>query len=255
MSYAGAEGETERELAKSMNLAGQNKYEIIKEFGDLLKYTTINDRETKISQPELNIFNRLYIADRLNISQKFQTIAEENFEVQAESVNFIDNRKSAEKINNWIKQYTQEKIKTIIQENELDPLTDIVLLDALTFKGKWKYAFNKQHTRLVEFKLNSQEKSLVDMMFINGEFLYADLPELKAKVLELPFNNSGRSMLILLPNRIENIKDLELKLKNYDFKHISAQMSPQKVCVHLPKFHVEKELDFKTPLEEVKRIL
>jgi len=49
-------------------------------------------------------------------------------------------------INNWVKQQTMEKITTILNDVP-NPLTSVILLSALYFKGEWNQYFLEEQTR------------------------------------------------------------------------------------------------------------
>jgi len=49
-------------------------------------------------------------------------------------------------INNWVKQRTMEKITTILNDVP-NPLTSVILLSALYFKGEWNQYFLEEQTR------------------------------------------------------------------------------------------------------------
>lgn len=251
MAYAGAEQETANEMANNLDLLGFHKPDIIRIFGNFLRNATAPERDTKYPGTKINFANRMYADQNLKISSRFREIVKNNFNAQVEKVNFLDGT-TAEKINRFIKDQTDNKIRKFIKKSELEFLTNIVLIDALSFKGKWQYAFRKQDTKPIEFKINSQEKVLVDMMFLSGKFNYADLPDFNAQALELPFENSQRKMLILLPYEERDIDQVKLKTNPEILTEIFSKLQPQDVCVHLPKFRLEEENDFKEPLKKVK---
>lgn len=101
------------------------------------------------------------------------------------------------------------------------------------------------------FHKNANESITVDMMYTYNKFNYAELPEFDAKAIELPFENSEVSMMVILPNKIGDLKSLEEKLVGKDLNDISSKMTEQYVKLFFPKLNIEYEIDLKEPSKEV----
>jgi len=65
-------------------------------------------------------------------------------------------------INNWVKQRTMEKIATILNDVP-NPLTSVILLSALYFKGEWNQYFIDEQTRkyVISFLLISIDYDVI----------------------------------------------------------------------------------------------
>ncbi|XP_052856015.1 alaserpin-like [Drosophila gunungcola] len=89
------------------------------------------------------------------------------------------------------------------------------------------------------------------MMHNHEVYGLADLPELEATALELPFNNSATSMLILLPNQPKGLANLEQQLaqSEFDLNRIANRLHRQSVPVGLPWFWVSIDFDMTAPLK------
>ena len=71
---------------------------------------------------------------------------------------------------------------------QIDRLTKIILINAVHFEGKWYQKFDTARTRLRPFYQTFGRKPLaVPMMRIYAPFRVAELPELDARCLELPY--------------------------------------------------------------------
>ena len=88
---------------------------------------------------------------------------------------------------------------------------------------------------------------------INAQFMsmIADVRVLndkkrKLKILELPYENLNRSMLIVLPNGELSTENLAKRLEGLDFTNIRTDEEPTETYISIPKF----ELMFKTDLKE-----
>ncbi|XP_065369054.1 uncharacterized protein LOC135961482 [Calliphora vicina] len=249
--FAGAKGKTAENLQRVLRLKALDETGIAQDFGAFLKTVLKSQANTKTSDSALYLANRIYAADGLKISEEFNKNAIENFNGFAENVNFAEGKLAADKINNWLAQQTQDKIKNLLSEDDIDALTNIVLVNALYFKGTWKQSFNKEATKPSDFQLNLKETIPVDMMHIQGTFNYADMPELAATALELPYNSNNLSLLVILPNEIEGLEQLEIKLKNVEFNYIPSRLAAKNLCACIPKFRIEHELNLRKALENL----
>ena len=63
-----------------------------------------------------------------------------------------------------------------------------MLVNAIYFKGGWLEPFKDENTKKEPFYLGSKEKEIqVDMMHREDKMRSGDLPELDARILELPY--------------------------------------------------------------------
>lgn len=75
-------------------------------------------------------------------------------------------------------------------KNELIFLADlcdsqIVLINAVYFKGEWKWKFNLKYTEPEPFHIDENTVKDVPMMRKKARYNYNELPDLDAKIIEL----------------------------------------------------------------------
>lgn len=63
-----------------------------------------------------------------------------------------------------------------------------MLLNAVYFKGNWAKKFRSEDTQDRSFHLDEKSSKKVPTMFVSGNFHYGELPDLKAKYIELPYS-------------------------------------------------------------------
>ena len=137
----------------------------------------------------------------------------------------------------------------------LDGSAFLILVNAIYFKGKWKYQFNKQDTLKEFFFLGKNSKVKVPMMNIEGQFkMKKDETLENVKVLQIPYENDEMNMYILLPG--EDLSSLESKLAFFDNERMidflkMDSISSETVNLKLPKFKLETSIDFKKILLEM----
>ena len=63
-----------------------------------------------------------------------------------QETDYSDGKASARLINDWVEKITQSKIKDLIKPDMLGPLTRLVLVNAIYFKGDWASKFDVKKT-------------------------------------------------------------------------------------------------------------
>ncbi|XP_056099269.1 leukocyte elastase inhibitor-like [Rhinichthys klamathensis goyatoka] len=147
-----------------------------------------------------------------------------------------------------------EKIKDLVPKGVVDEMTRLVLVNAIYFKGDWENTFKKEDTSDGQFKLNKIQNKPVKMMYQKAMFPLAFIPEINSQVLELPYDGKNLSMLIILPNEMEDdttgLQKLERALTYEKLMEWTkpSKMILQEVEVSLPKFKMEETYDMKSLL-------
>ena len=148
-------------------------------------------------------------------------------------------------------QKTQQKIQNLLSEGSLASSTLLVLVNAIYFKGDWKFPFKSRSTCKQMFYKNDIESKLVDMMSQEGEFLFTDNQALEVKVIQLPYKNSSLSTRITLPNNFDGLAKLETSLNFEKFRALILDNRRYKkvdVKLSLPKFKLELSFPLKSCL-------
>ncbi|KAL1435310.1 hypothetical protein MTO96_011222 [Rhipicephalus appendiculatus] len=112
----------------------------------------------------------------------------------------------------WIGALTSFSCKTPEDASfwsEVDRSTSLFLLSILFIKGKWRHVFRVTRG----FFHETQKKSkVVRMMTQTGRFRTAESEEMGASLLELPYREHKKTMVIFLPQPPSSLRDLERKL-------------------------------------------
>uniref|UniRef100_A0A671K6H7 Serpin B6 n=1 Tax=Sinocyclocheilus anshuiensis TaxID=1608454 RepID=A0A671K6H7_9TELE len=188
----------------------------------------------------LSLANRLYGEQSYQFVEKFLSDAKRYYEAGLEEVDFKKNSDAARvDINKWVEKNTQGKIKDLVPQGTIDAMTRLVLVNAIYFEGNWEEKFPKDATRDGQFKLNKVRFHLL-----------VDLTQ----VLELPYVGKNLSMLIILPNEIQDettgLQKLEKALTYEKLMEWTRPevMHQQEVEVSLPRFKMEETYDMKSLL-------
>ncbi|XP_030570135.1 serpin B11-like [Drosophila novamexicana] len=237
--YLGSEGKASEEIAKFLQLTGLRKSEAVKRYKE---WHTLNSKPNSVT---LDIASRIYAARDINILTTFKKTTADIFNSEIEAVDFANASETVSIVNKWIAERTNNKITELIETT--DPLTKILLLSAIYFKGTWQTKFEKLNTKKKVFFTprgdGKMRKSKVYTMTQVNNYKYKFVKKLEAHALELPYATSNVSMLILLPNSVNGIGKIEQNLYNLDFEEIIPR-NFRTMELALPKFKFDYKQKF-----------
>ncbi|KAK1339652.1 hypothetical protein QTO34_018206 [Cnephaeus nilssonii] len=197
----------------------------------------------------LKLANRLYGEKTYEILPEFLASTQKMYGAELVSVDFQRASEDARKvINAWVKGQTEGKIPELLAAGMVDNMTKLVLVNAIYFKGNWQEKFSKMATTDTPFRLNKKDTKTVKMMYQKSTFPLGYIEDLKCRVLELPYQGGELSMVILLPDDIEDeatgLKKIEeqLTLEKLHEWTKPENLSSTEVEVYLPRFKLEEKL-------------
>nr|XP_006112403.1 serpin B6-like [Pelodiscus sinensis] len=251
MVFLGAKGNTAAQMAKVLSLVKPE--EIHDGYQSLI--SEINRPGTKYA---LKIANRLYGDKTCQILTTFIDSCQEFYYAEVERVDFCGDAEDSRKhINAWVEEKTEGKIQNLLAQGVVDSMTRLILVNAMYFKGNWATPFDKYGTVEMEFKINKDESKPVQMMFKRDEFKMGYIADFQTKVLELPYVDNETSMIILLPDEIQDnstgLEQLERELTGEKLaKWINLEkMDVTTVEVSLPRFKLEQTYNLKPVLRSM----
>ncbi|XP_039242474.1 serpin B6-like isoform X1 [Pipra filicauda] len=251
MILLGSKGNTEAQITKVLSL---NKAEDAHNgYQSLL--SEINDPNTKYI---LRTANRLYGEKTFEFLPSFLESSQKSYHAGLEPTDFMNAWEDSRKqINGWVEERTEGKIQNLLAKGVLDSLTRLVLVNAIYFKGNWEKQFNKERTAERPFQINKNETKPVQMMFKTDIFNMTYIGDLQTKILELPYVGNELSMIILLPDAIQDgSTGLERLERELTYEKLIDWISPEmmkstKVRVSLPRFKLEEDYDLKPILSRM----
>ncbi|XP_050994023.1 leukocyte elastase inhibitor-like isoform X2 [Labeo rohita] len=248
MVYLGARGDTAKEMAKVLSFSSVS--DVHSHFKTLT--STINRPSATYI---LKLANRLYGEKTFNFLPEYLDSILKLYHTELQAVDFIGaSEMSRQLINKWVEEQTENKIKDLLKRGAVNETTQLVLVNAIYFKGTWMDTFDPKDTHEMPFKINQNESRPVKMMYQKKMFPFRYIPEYELQVLELPYKKFELSMLILLPKKTQDDSDSLLKLESeltidklLDWTKRDKMVPWTEVKVHLPKF----KLDIESPLSEI----
>ncbi|XP_050183703.1 LOW QUALITY PROTEIN: ovalbumin-related protein X-like [Myiozetetes cayanensis] len=257
MVYLGARGNTEYQMEKVLHfdkIAGLRSIQT--KCGKsvnihLLFKEILSDITAPKANYSLHIANRLYAEKTSAILPIYVKCVKKLYRAGLETVNFKTAPNQArQRINSWVKNQTNGRIQDLLEPGSVDLHTVLVLVNAIYFNGIWKSAFKEEDTREVPFSVTKQDSRPVQMMFQNSTFKVGRVAAEKIKILELPYTSEELSLLVLLPDDISGLEELENKI-NFDKLTewtSSSVMEKKRVKVYLPRMKIEEKYNLTSVL-------
>jgi len=245
MTYNGARGTTKEEMSDVMNF---DKNEEIQS----KNFSALNNHVKSLTSKkiQLDIANSIWGQQDYGFEKRFLELNNKYYGAGVKGVNFKKNYKSIRKdINEWVENKTQEKITDLIKKNMLDPMTRMVLVNAIYFNGKWEFPFKEEDTYEDVFYIYSKCETKVDFMQrqVSLKYFEDDL----AQVVEIPYSGKSLSMMVVLPKEKYGMEQLEDHLDENLYHSYQKSMRTKKVKLTLPKFKITDDFELNKPLKNL----
>jgi serpin B len=229
MTWAGARGQTESEMASALHFS-LDQAQLHPAFNDLdlaLKAQAQKDGF------ELNIVNQLWGEKTYQFLPDYLKTVSVNYGASMRLLDFMNSPEPSRLvINDWVSDQTKTRIQDLIPEGAIIPLTRLVLTNAIYFKAQWADTFYKENTRERMF-YRSNDSLPAQFMHKSAGYQYAANADYCA--LEMPYKGNGISMMIILPEP-GKMPSVESGLTSDFLAGISGSMQNILVNVAIPKF-------------------
>ncbi len=244
MAYAGAAGETEAEMAKTLHFR-MSKERLHEAMTALQAFWKTPDKKTGI---RLNLANRLWGQQSYEFLPEFMTVTRDQYGAELARLDFAQSEAARQTINGWVQQQTQDKITDLIPAGSISADTKLVLTNAVYFHGIWTDPFKKNVTKDQDFFIAATDKIKVPMMHRSDAFRYGAIDDLQ--ILEMPYGDGSLSMVLLLPSKIDGLAELEAKLTFQNLRSWTASVrQEEEVKVYLPRFKTTSQFEISGMLQ------
>ncbi|XP_059468356.1 serine protease inhibitor 2-like [Neocloeon triangulifer] len=246
MIYEGAAGDSAREIQTALALG--EKSETRRKFRGIVD-SLVTDADGKC---ELDLSSRLFVSPQASYSMGYRRVLYTHFKAEIMQANFSFPLEAAEVINSWVCNATNERIKEIISPNDPNLAEmQMVLANALFFKGSWQMPFNPDTTAKGDFHLLDGTTVKVDMMRTRGSFYYVDEEQCGFKLIRMPYQGGKYSMYLMLPKEKTGLIKLVEEITPDSIREAIMKMQKIDVTIGLPKFSVKLRIDTKSILNEL----
>ncbi|KAL2718817.1 serine protease inhibitor 88Ea-like isoform X3 [Vespula squamosa] len=259
LAYFGARGNTEASLKKALHIPDDlSKIDVMRYYA-FEKSIKQQKEDNGSANYEYKSANRLWVTD----ARKLRDCMLDLFNDQLVKVDFKSNPMAVRKtINDWVSNTTKGHIRDLLPEDSITEDTDLVLANAVYFKGLWQSRFDTANSKRDIFYTPGSKNSVITFMRQKKTFNHVVSEELGAHILELPYKGQEISMFILLPpfaaarflndgaNRTQGDGGIRNVLQRISTEAGAAElrillddgMPSIQVEVSLPRFQLEREL-------------
>ncbi len=229
MVSAGARGATLAEVTRVLHVDPLHMQESHASFGSLLR--TLNARDGN-SGVALRVADRLWGDERVDFERDFLGVLRTRYAAPLESVDFVHAAADARvAINRWGAQQTRGLIPEILADGAVHPDTQLVLTNAVYFKGAWLEQFAPGASQKRPFLTETGERS-VQMMALERTLQHAKVSG--ASLVELPYKG-GLSMVVILPDEPDQLDAVEHRLAS-SYEDWLEDLRPKLVDLWLPRW-------------------
>jgi len=232
MTYAGARGNTEAQMAQALHFL-LDQEQLHPAFA--LLEAKLSDIGRK-GHVQLRVANALWPQKGYALLEEFLALTKQYYGVLITTVDYGDEETTRRTINAWVEEKTENKIQNLIPPGMLDISTFLVLVNAIYFKGNWASQFDQRLTHDAPFRVTPDEQVQVPMMTQKHEFRYGEDDGLQ--ILELPYAGDDLSMVVLLPREIDGLTELEERLTVENLGRWTKNLRQREVQVLLPRFEI-----------------
>jgi serine protease inhibitor len=246
MTYAGARGNTARQMAATLHF-DLEPAKFHSAFAQLIRELQGDAKKRKFV---LRIANRLWGQKDYGFLPTFTKFSEAMYGAGLKEVDFVNDRENARlQINRWVEEETNDKIKELIKPDVLSVDTRLVLTNAIYFKAAWLRPFSVKDTKPGDFFARGADKVQVPMMHAQGvrTRFFDDKTTLG---LELPYKGGELSMILLMPKKADGLPALEKALPA-NLKTWLGKLSVHEVQLALPKFKFTSEFNLTYNLDQM----
>lgn len=249
MTQAGARGDTLAQMnqALSFTLPDQALHPAFNALQLSLNAREQNARDASKKDFTLKVTNALWGEKTYTFKPQFLDLLAENYAAGLRLVDFVNAPEASRQlINEWVSEQTEQKIKDLLPQGSINPLSRLVLTNAIYFKASWQAQFMAESTREEPFTLLDGSKTAVQMMHNSTSLRYARSADFQA--VEIPYEGNKLAMLVVVPNQGQ-FAQVESALDAAQIASIIESLSGYEVNLGLPRFKVESSYNLVAPLQ------
>ena len=250
MVYAGAQGDTESQMADVFQFLSQENQHVTLNAIDqqLQAFSTLQTGEEEAEAEaeaegtpfQLRVANAVWSQKGFVFNQPYLDLLATQYGAGLRVLDFENSVEGArEAINAWVDEKTDGHIKEIAGPGSISNDTRLVLTNAILFKAGWAYKFDQDATANGLFTLINGSQMNTPLMHLRAPLDFVENEEYQA--VRLPYVKQDTEMWIILPAD-GYFKVVQEMLNPELLNAIRQQAGMDEVSLTLPSFDFELEL-------------
>lgn len=241
MVYAGAEGETRRQMREVLRFALEEPalHQAFQTLDQVLAERAQVERDDDDDDArgfELSVVNRLWGHHDYEFLSDYLDRVERYYGAGIERVDFESDPNAARlQINAWVEEQTRERIQDLLPSGALNEDTRMVLVNAIYFLASWQDAFEEEQTRTEPFQ--RLDGSSVDARLMHRTGRYPVHVGADTLAVSIPYLGGKVSLLALMPASADADFDTwQATLNREQFDAAVAGLETKRVALAFPRF-------------------
>jgi serpin B len=249
MTAAGAKGATATAMREGLRLPSGSPNAAFKAIASDLDSRTADQSQGGVPF-KLTVANSLWGEKTQPFAPEFLSTVSENYGASLELADFLHKADTERKrINDWVENKTNDKIKNLLAQGTVDASTRLVLVNAIYFKASWDKPFKAENTEDKPFKPLEGGSVNVPMMGRIENMMYASTDAYDA--IALPYVGGELEFVAIAP-RAGTFKSFERSFTGEKLEKIYGELDTKRVDLSLPKFKIEGDgVKLKSPLTKM----
>ena len=196
----------------------------------------------------LQVANAMWAHDGYPIRAEYVQVLQKRFDAEIRSVDFEHEAEPVRRIiNDWVSRRTRGKINDLI-DPPLNPMTRLILTNAVYFISEWESAFKPQSTRSEPFFID--QNRTVDAPLMRKQLTVRMIDQQTYHGAELEFID-GPSMWVLLPKKGVSLAEVEASLSWQTLAEQLNSARHREVMLYLPRFKVRGKFELRDVLKRL----
>lgn len=238
MLYAGARGETAREMEAALRFT----------LGAPRLHATFNGLDLELASRNSDITlrnaNQAWLAEGFSPNPDYLDVLTRDYGAPLSVLDFAAAPEAARGvINDWVSEVTADKIPELFPPGTIASDTVLVLTNAMYMDAPWKYQFDPASTSPLGFTLLDGTRVTVPTMHYN-EFLPSGAGD-GWQAVELPYRGDEVSMFVVVP---EEFAAFEAALDSARLDEVVGAMRDGGIHLSLPRFSYRSHASLIEPL-------
>ncbi len=242
MLYNGTSPDAAVEMATALGVGDFTPEEINVHYQALVRALLAADPRTTLS-----IANSIWARESYPVKPAFYDVNRTYYDAEVQSRDF-SLQATLDEINRWCADKTNDRIPEILKIIPDDAV--MYLINAVYFKGQWKFEFDKAETRDEYFRLADGSRKSVKMMSQEADLSYYWDETLNC--VDLPYGNDAFSMMVMMPTREDgSLDELIAALDADTYGKVADGLHETGVMLKLPRWKQGCEFLLKDAVENL----